>query len=129
MKRAILVFTLILSSLCIVWVSGKIVKHPANEPYAPTQMEWFLMELKTSLPNKFDNIDIMFRQDPDYLEKVQVIFLHDSNDTYQKLKLLGDKYSQSILTRAKLHEWNWVKVKLVYQDKQKKAQNKTLILK
>ncbi|MEC8841277.1 MAG: hypothetical protein VX432_06750, partial [Candidatus Poribacteria bacterium] len=84
MKRAILVLMLILASLSIIWANGKNVKHPANKPYIPTQMEWLLMELKTSLPKKFDNIDIMFRQDLDYPEKVQVIFLHDSDDSYQK---------------------------------------------
>ena len=124
MKRAILVLMLILASLSIIWVNGKNVKHPANKPYIPTQMEWLLMELKTSLPNKFDNIDIMFRQDLDYPEKVQVIFLHDSDDSYQKLKSLGDKYSRSILTRAKLRQWSWIKVKLVYQNKQDEAKNK-----
>ena len=126
MKRATLVLMLILSSSSIIWVNGKIVKHPADEPYMPTRMEWLLMELRTSLPNKFDNIDIMFRQDLDHPEKVQVIFLHNSNDTYQKLKSLGDKYSQSILTRAKLHEWAWVKVKLIYQDKQNTPKKKAL---
>ena len=124
MKRAILVLMIILVGLSIVWVNGKNVKHPANEPYTPTQMEWFLMELRIALPSNFDNIDIAFHQDLDYPEKVQVIFLHDSSDSYQKLKSLGDKYAKSILTRAKLREWDWIKGKLVYKDKQDKPKNK-----
>ena len=124
MKRAILVLMIILVGLSIVWVNGKNVKHPANEPYTPSQMEWFLMELRIALPSNFDNIDIAFHQDLDYPEKVQVIFLHDSSDSYQKLKSLGDKYAKSILTRAKLREWDWIKVKLVYKDKQDKPKNK-----
>ena len=124
MKRAILVLMIILVGLSIVWVNGKNVKHPANEPYTQTQMEWFLMELRIALPSNFDNIDIAFHQDLDYPEKVQVIFLHDSSDSYQKLKSLGDKYAKSILTRAKLREWDWIKVKLVYKDKQDKPKNK-----
>ena len=82
------------------------------------------MELRIALPSNFDNIDIAFHQDLDYPEKVQVIFLHDSSDSYQKLKSLGDKYAKSILTRAKLREWDWIKVKLVYKDKQDKPKNK-----
>ena len=124
MKRAILVLMIILVGLSIVWVNGKNVNHPANEPYTPTQMEWFLMELRIALPSNFDNIDIAFHQDLDYPEKGQVIFLHDSSDSYQKLKSLGDKYAKSILTRAKLREWDWIKVKLVYKDKQDKPKNK-----
>ena len=124
MKRAILVLMIILVGLSIVWVNGKNVKHPANEPYTPTQMEWFLMELRIALPSNFDNIDIAFHQFLDFPEKVQVIFLHDSSDPYQKLKSLGDKYAKSILTRAKLREWDWIKVKLVYKDKQDKPKNK-----
>ena len=129
MKRSILVLMMILIGLSIVWVNGKNVKHPANEPYTPTQMEWFLMELRTALPSNFDNIDIAFYQDLDYPGKVQVIFLHDSSDPYQKLKSLGDKYAKSILTRAKLREWDWIKVKLVYKDKQNESKKQDYILK
>ena len=124
MKRAILVLMLILASIRIIWVNGKKGKYRENEYERIIKREWLLMELKTSLPNKFDNIAIMFRQDLDYPEKVKVIFLHDSDDSYQKLKSLGDKYSRSILTRAKLRQWSWIKVKLVYQNKQDKAKNK-----
>ena len=42
MKRAIVGLMVILIGVSMVWVNGKNVKHPANEPYTPTQMEWFL---------------------------------------------------------------------------------------